>query len=271
MPEIQSLTLRVRELSQSVDFWNLVMLWALGLAALAAVAVGITTRIVITHSGQLSKAQELLSEAKDRQLQGDLKQKEVEVVGLQKDASDAKAAQQRVETELEKQRERTAKAEETLLAVTNRQGNRYVKNNLVATALKGKPTGTVIIWYEPNDPEAYWFAHSILGELLASNWKVPTLEPVPEKISSVAFLPPEFQLYSEALERFDRTRPPTVRIAGGNAELTLLSKTPDNGDPKSLVTILTGALKPLVFRNWGWNRADKLPDDTFILIVGPKP
>jgi hypothetical protein len=38
--EIQSLTQRVSDLGQAVDFWNVVMLWGLALAAAAAISVG---------------------------------------------------------------------------------------------------------------------------------------------------------------------------------------------------------------------------------------
>jgi hypothetical protein len=82
MPEIHSLALRVRDLGQSVDWWNTAMIWGLALAAIAAVFVVLATRVVVTRTGQLSAAQELLNTAKDRQLQADLKVKDVEIGNL---------------------------------------------------------------------------------------------------------------------------------------------------------------------------------------------
>jgi hypothetical protein len=82
VPEIQSLTARILALSRSVDLWNELMLWGLGLAAIAAVFVVIATRIVVTRTGQLAATQDLLSEAKDRHLQTDLKAKDVEIGNL---------------------------------------------------------------------------------------------------------------------------------------------------------------------------------------------
>ena len=82
MSEIQALTLKVRELSENVDLWNVLMLWGLGVAAAAAVFIVISTRIIVTRSGQLSEAQSSLTAAKDRQLQVDLKAKDVEIDGL---------------------------------------------------------------------------------------------------------------------------------------------------------------------------------------------
>ena len=79
MSEIQALTLRVKELSDSVDFWNWLMLWGLGLAALAAVFVVIATRVVVTRTGQLAVSTSLLSEAKDRQLATDLSGRDLKI------------------------------------------------------------------------------------------------------------------------------------------------------------------------------------------------
>lgn len=72
MSEIQALTVRTQELSNAVDFWNAVMLGGLAIAALAALWIGISTRLVVVRSGQLTDAQNLLTAAKDRQLRSDL-------------------------------------------------------------------------------------------------------------------------------------------------------------------------------------------------------
>jgi hypothetical protein len=79
MSEIESLASRVRDLSQSVDWWNSAMIWGLALAALAALFVLIATRVVVTRAAQLSAAQDSLSSAKDRRLQSDLKDKDVKI------------------------------------------------------------------------------------------------------------------------------------------------------------------------------------------------
>jgi hypothetical protein len=92
MSEIESLTLRVRDLSHSIDFWNLVMIWGLAIAAVAAIVVGISTRIVIVRGRHLAGVQDLLSAAKDRQLQTDLKNKDIEIGNL-KILSDTAEAQ----------------------------------------------------------------------------------------------------------------------------------------------------------------------------------
>jgi hypothetical protein len=262
----------------SIELWKTIFDWGavvlVGFTLITGAGALITGRIINDRqSAQLQKIrtdltanQTELAKQQERAAKAD-----AQVAGLQKAASDAQSAQQRVATELETQRERAAKAEAVLLRLENRQGNRYVKNHSVSKGLKGKSTGTVIIWYQPNDPEAYWFANSISGELLAANWNIPIPVPIPDNISSVAFLGPEYQTFSAAVEKLDRTIPPATRIAGGNGELTLLSKAFNESDPNNLATILTNALRPLVFANWGWRPAPTLPDNTFILIVGPKP
>jgi hypothetical protein len=251
----------------------------LGLTFVAGAGVLITGNIINrrqseqlkTFDSDMTKAKSDLAAQEERAATAEGK-----IAGLQKDASDAKASQQNVEIALESQREKTAKAEEKLLEVAKRQGNRWVENHSVEKALKGKPTGTLTIWYQPNDPEAYWFAWSIMAEVLSSGWKVSQPIPVPNDISSSAFMGPEYmnalKSSSGAIDQLDRTRPPLQRIVGGNSELTLLSNSPeDKNKPDELVSLLTNALKPLVFSNWGWRIAQTLPDDEFILIVGPKP
>lgn len=80
--EIQSLTIRVQSLSHSVDWWNAAMIWGLAMAAVAAVFLVIATRIVIARTGELSKAQDLLSEAKDRE-------KDVKIAEAQRGSAEA--------------------------------------------------------------------------------------------------------------------------------------------------------------------------------------
>jgi len=66
--DIQSLTLRVRDLSQSVDLWNDAIIWTLVFAALAAIAVGLVTGIAFSKAKRLNEAQTELGQIKDKQL-----------------------------------------------------------------------------------------------------------------------------------------------------------------------------------------------------------
>ncbi len=82
MSEIEALTLRMREIGHQIDFWNNVMLVSLAGAAIAAIIAFVATRIIVTRTGEFTTAQELLSTAKDRQLQLDLKEKDIEIGNL---------------------------------------------------------------------------------------------------------------------------------------------------------------------------------------------
>jgi len=91
MTEIQSLTARVQQLGDAVDVWNRWMLWGLVFAALAAVWIGLTTRLTIVRSKQLAIAQGSLDKAKEAQLSLELKDKDRQIAEV-KSESDTKTA-----------------------------------------------------------------------------------------------------------------------------------------------------------------------------------
>lgn len=102
------------------------------------------------------------------------------VAGLQKEASDAKAAQQKVEIDLAVQREKTARAEHDLIEVRKRQEPR----NLFAVdvvkfknLLAGKPNSPVVISCIAGDPEGCSFARQIMDVLNSSGWTVTGVIP----------------------------------------------------------------------------------------------
>jgi hypothetical protein len=92
LPTIQALADRVQDFSDKVDFWNLLMVWGLAIAALAAIAVGISTRLVIVRSGQLAAAQVDLDSAKEKQLQRELKEKDRQIAEAKHQASQSNEA-----------------------------------------------------------------------------------------------------------------------------------------------------------------------------------
>jgi len=65
MSEIQSLALRAQGLTQSVDWWNTAMIWALVFVAIAAIAVVVTTRLALVRTKQLADTQDQISEIKE--------------------------------------------------------------------------------------------------------------------------------------------------------------------------------------------------------------
>lgn len=68
------------------------MIWGLAFAAIAAVFMVIATRVVVTRTRQLSTAQDSLSEAKDKQLAFDLRDKNLKIAEAQREAANARLA-----------------------------------------------------------------------------------------------------------------------------------------------------------------------------------
>lgn len=98
--EIQSLILRAQDLTKSVDWWNTAMIWGLAIAAIAAVFVLISTRVVVAKSKELSNIQDRLSNAKDKQLALDLKAKDSQIELAKKGAAEATATAKGFESQI---------------------------------------------------------------------------------------------------------------------------------------------------------------------------
>jgi hypothetical protein len=184
--EIQSLTFRARDLSQSVDWWNNKMIWALVFAAIAAVAVVATTYMALKRAKQLTVVQDKLLEAKDGQLTVDLKDKDVKIAeagsraaaaetkaeGFRLDIGNAKAAQQKVQIELARQEERAAKAERALLELQERNKPRQISGEQarqIIAKLKEFSGLKVNLFAYAGDEEIVRIANQIILILRAPN------------------------------------------------------------------------------------------------------
>jgi len=98
-----------------------------------------------------------------------------DVSSLQKAASDAKMAQQKVEIELAKQRERTAAAELALAKVQERMKWRSVspeQRKRLLEMLKDEAKGNIVVKCSVGDDEAYNFASQFVEILRSSGWSV---------------------------------------------------------------------------------------------------
>lgn len=196
---------RADDLKKSVETWNFWYLVALAVAALVAFAVVFVNRGVIVRQQKLAAVQDEILRLKDGQLRNelhekdlklaeDLRAKDVEigaanaqiaeasnkVTRLQRDAADAKAAQQRVEIELSKQQERAAIAERSLLELQERVRDRHVKTQQrdeLIRLLSGKPKGGIVIKCE-NTAEAITFANEFAVILSASGWLPEQVDPI---------------------------------------------------------------------------------------------
>ncbi len=111
MSEIQSLTLRAQDLTRSVDWWNTAMVWGLAIAAIAAVFVLISTRVVVAKAKELSQVQDQLGEAKGKQLAVDLKAKDTQIELAKKGAAEATATAKGFESKIAESDARAKSAE----------------------------------------------------------------------------------------------------------------------------------------------------------------
>ena len=180
-------------------------------------------------------------------------------------AASAGATAAKLEVELSKQREVTAKAQEMLLTVTKRQGARYIPRGALSSLLQGKALGEIKVLYQPDDTEAFQFALSLVSELGAGGWKVGVIEPIPADMS---MLPLQYR--DEHTAQIDRLFPIAIR-AGGGEGLTLVARSLQEDQPADgLYSVLRTALTSLGFLNRG-RRDETLPENSFVLIVGPKP
>lgn len=135
----------------ALDSWNSIMLGSLGVAALVAVVIAVSTRAVIV----LQKAEEL-------QTKDDFDRYKVEA-GERIAASEA----------------RTKEAELKLEQLRKLAGPRDINLDVFKAELEGKPKAPVVIWYLPDSSDGYWFASRLNFALGFSGWQVEGLGPTP--------------------------------------------------------------------------------------------
>lgn len=112
--EIQLWTARVRDLTQSVDWWNVAITWSLVAAALVAIAVGVTTGIAFRRAKELGEAQEKLGHAKEAKLELDLKERDRQIAEVQTGAKQADARIAEAQRGAAEANERALTAQESL-------------------------------------------------------------------------------------------------------------------------------------------------------------
>ena len=106
-------------------------------------------------------------------LRKDLSAESGKVAGLQKDATDAKASQQKVEIELAKQQERAATAERALLRLKESLKDRTIspeQEKVLITALTGAPSGPIEVWWTASDTDSFGLAKQMVEIFKKSGW-----------------------------------------------------------------------------------------------------
>jgi hypothetical protein len=147
MSGIQFLASQVQDLSRSLSLWNGVLLWALGIGAVAALGVVITTRVVIVKGQQLAKVQADLIRAKDEQVSETLQKGErnLEAEKMARVELEQGYAPRRLSEENQKQ---------------------------LAYRLKKFAGQTVSTWFHVGDHEGYVFCSEVASVLGKADWDV---------------------------------------------------------------------------------------------------
>ena len=174
MSDIQSLTDRAASLSQSIDWWNTAMIWALVFVAIAAITVVVTTRVVINRAKQLSDVQDELIRAKDGQLTLDLKEKDGQIAeakaGVAVATENAAKANERAAS-LERDAAQAKLETERLKSQLAWRSLPQNLENLFSNALSNH-AGKVNIQHVANDTEAQYFAIQLANIFGRAGWEV---------------------------------------------------------------------------------------------------
>ena len=194
MTELETLTSRAAaDLAASIEYWsgwNVRSLWiAAGAAAVtffAAIAIVVTQKSINSETKQLDGVQHRIAEIKEA-ADRDVHSK------LEKAASDALAAQQQVELDLNKQKEAAANAERSLLELQRRIAPRRItpeqKSRLV-TLLKNGAKGDLYVQCASTAREATDFANEIRDILVAAGFETPGVGRImsPDRVPGVAIV-----------------------------------------------------------------------------------
>lgn len=241
---------------------------------IAALVTAIMTYVVWRASNNEQDAQSSAANERARKLENDnlalrtdFNTEVGKVAALQTAASDALAAQQRVQTDLAKTqtelaeaRERQATAEFKLEQLRKQQQPRWAQlhDSDFTNHLSGKAAGEAVIWYTPDDTEAYMFANTLTMLMPFSGWRA----------SSPNVIPPTGAI--PGVQRSGRQWFPGTPLefrAGGNGQgLSVISQKLDAPPKRALV----GALAKCGFFVHG-AADDKLPPDRIVVIIGKKP
>ena len=159
MPDTQTLTTQVSELNKSVDWWNSAMIWALVFAAIAAIAVVLTTRVALVRAKQLGDKQGELIRAKDAQLALDLRTKDEKISNLG--------------ITLATQQERAAIAEHSLLILQEKLRPRHLSSEqkkAISNALKAFPPQQVNIYAVVGTTDGTTFGLELAAAINSAGW-----------------------------------------------------------------------------------------------------
>ena len=114
MSDIQALTSKVQQLGSSASLWNRLALWAVAATAIVAALYFVFSLVASRKNTALQIAQAELDHAKDSQLAGDLKDKDVAISAADQKAASAKQETARLTKEAEQAKTERAEADKQI-------------------------------------------------------------------------------------------------------------------------------------------------------------
>ncbi len=171
VPEMESLISRVNDLQRSLDFWSTGNVWFVAATVMVAAALFFTQFMSVRRAKDLSRAQSELSEAKERQLVVDLKEKDERIseAGEKASAADQRAAEAneraaQLEMKAEKLHKENIDLEASLSPRIFKDQGGAARNLAVFT-----PVNAVIEYFP--DFECRRTAGQIAGTLAMARWR----------------------------------------------------------------------------------------------------
>jgi ABC-type multidrug transport system fused ATPase/permease subunit len=174
VPDIQSLTEKASFFQKSFDFWTTGNVWFVALAVILAFIVFFTQFMAVRRAKELSQAQSELLSAKDKQLDEDLKNKDLHIAEAKERASsadkisgEANLRAAKLEKEAANARLETERLKESIAWRTLSQESALALEKV----LTSKP-GSVNLRYMDGDPEALFLAIQISQILGKAKWQI---------------------------------------------------------------------------------------------------
>jgi hypothetical protein len=196
VPDIQTLATRAQDLSRSVDSWNSAMIWALVFAAIAAVAVVVTTYTALTRAKQLANVEGQMVEAKDKQREIELRDRDVKIAEAGTKASDAETKAEGFRLDIAKANERAAVLELHSLKLRKELVFQGPRANLISGETRQKFVDALkpfakqkvdvrhsamvmmvnshIVQVTPLGDDTLSLANALIGVLKEADWNLPS-------------------------------------------------------------------------------------------------
>ncbi|MEW6715696.1 MAG: hypothetical protein AB1306_11495 [Nitrospirota bacterium] len=168
MSDIDLITSQVNNMSASLTTWNKIVVFFTAATAIVAALYFVATYITHKKAILLDKAKDELIKAKDEQLERDLKDKDIQIGNIKKEAESLKKDAAKAQTE-------AANAQLALLEYKERHKDRRLTEqqaNHLLVEVKGKSPGDIWLSCKGTDSEACQFAQQIFKVLRAANWNI---------------------------------------------------------------------------------------------------